>query len=171
MRVHTKLEKLRKVWMAMVRRCTNADDPNYRNYGGRGIVVCSRWLEFNNFLADMGMPAPGLTLERIKNDQGYTPNNCRWATRKEQSRNRRVNRMITFQGESLCLMDWALKLGFSESFLRRRMDVQGMTFEQAITVPKRYKVWRHAKLASSEPCFFDVRGQADQAMLEAQSNA
>jgi hypothetical protein len=80
-----------RAWAAMKDRCGNPNNPAYKNYGGRGIKVCQRWIEsFENFLTDMGLrPSPGLTLERIKNDDGYEPSSCKWATRIEQANNTR----------------------------------------------------------------------------------
>lgn len=137
-------KKLKKVWKAMIRRCSDPADKSYENYGGRGITVCEEWLDFNVFLSDMGPRPDGMTLERRDNNCGYSASNCRWESRKAQCRNKRSNRLITYQGETMCLLDWGNRLGFSDSFLRRRMDVQKMSFEEAITKSKRYKVWRRS---------------------------
>ena len=78
-----------RVWSSMHQRCTNPKHIRYANYGGRGISVCERWNKFEMFFSDMGRRPAGLTLERVNNDEGYNPANCKWATLSEQNRNRR----------------------------------------------------------------------------------
>jgi hypothetical protein len=90
-------------------------------YGGRGITVCKQWLEFSSFLVDMGEAPAGLTIDRIDNDDGYRPENCRWATRREQQNNLSSNRRITFNGLTLTVTQWADKVGMSRSFLWQRL--------------------------------------------------
>lgn len=99
-------------WQAMRARCNYANHPHYENYGGRGIAVCPEWeTSFENFLEDMGVRPEGSFLDRRKGDLGYYKENCRWATRKEQNRNTKQNRVLEHLGVSKCLSEWCEELG------------------------------------------------------------
>lgn len=101
-------------WRAMVTRCTNPKAANYYRYGGRGIAICSRWLDsFENFLADMGRRPDLSSLDRIDNYGGYEPTNCRWATAAQQANNRRDNRLITVDGVTRTLQQWSDATGLA----------------------------------------------------------
>lgn len=126
-------------WAGAKERCHNPDAQAYDRYGGRGITMCERWrVDFTAFLADMGArPTPRHTLDRIDNDGPYSPENCRWATYGEQNRNTRQNRWIEFNGETLCLQDWALRLGMSSNGLVRRLHL--FPVAEALTRPVVYQ--------------------------------
>lgn len=108
-------------WADMVKRCTVSTSTGFHKYGGRGIKVCSRWMSFEGFLADMGDRPAGKTLDRIDNEGNYEPGNCRWATPAEQARNTRRTRLLTIDGETLCLADWAARVGIKRQTLYRRI--------------------------------------------------
>lgn len=99
-------------WQSMIQRATNSKRENFKNYGGRGITICDRWLNsFETFLGDMGECPTGHSLDRIDNSKGYEPGNCRWATQIEQQRNRTNNHILTINGVSRCLSEWAEQPG------------------------------------------------------------
>lgn len=106
----------------MRERCSRAKCKEFKRYGGRGIKVCDRWLQFANFLADMGhRPSRGHSLDRKLVDGNYEPANCRWATLGEQARNKRNSIILTLNGETLHVLDWATKLQLSLNTIRRRL--------------------------------------------------
>lgn len=121
-------------WRAMVQRCVNPNSNTWERYGGRGITVCERWRSFDAFYADMGDPPPGMTIERIDNDSGYSPENCRWATSTEQVRNRRVTTLLEYDGVTKPLADWADDLGVHYTVLHFRLK-RGWSVEKAVTTP------------------------------------
>ena len=123
-------------WQAMLTRCRNPNVSNYKNYGGRGISVCDRWMQFENFYADMGDPPDGASLDRIDNQGNYEPQNCRWSDRKEQNRNRRISHVIVHDGISLPISAWAEKLGVTRGLIRDRLRL-GWSVERALTTPAR----------------------------------
>ena len=102
-------------WAAMLSRCRNPNVKHYKNYGGRGVTVDPRWCDengFENFLEDMGpRPSPQHTIERKKNELGYSKDNCVWATRSEQANNKRNNRVITANGETRTAAEWSALTG------------------------------------------------------------
>ena len=117
--------RLYSVWSGMKTRCLNSRTAAFKNYGGRRISICNEWLSFENFYRDMGRAyEEGLFLERIDNDGNYSPENCKWATWHEQSRNKRTNRFVTYEGETKCLMDWAKKMAVHVETIRSRLRVK-----------------------------------------------
>lgn len=120
------------IWCGIIARCLNPNNAAYANYGGRGITVCARWREFIGFYEDMGDPPPGRSIERINNDLGYEPGNCRWATRLEQNRNRRNLRLVTIGDETLCLSEWAERNGVRIGTISQRLK-NGWPPEVAVT--------------------------------------
>ena len=124
-------------WQNMRRRCYEVACAEYHNYGARGIKVCDRWRDlFENFYADMGDPPPGKSLDRIDVDGNYTPENCRWATAKEQANNKQNNRVIEYEGEELTIAQLAEKMGVNYKVFYMRLS-RGWSVEEAATTPVR----------------------------------
>jgi hypothetical protein len=128
--------RVHRIWKAMRTRCTNPNVPQYKDYGGRGITVCKHWDSFENFLADMGHPPDGHSIDRRDNNAGYSPENCYWATRLEQNRNARSCINLTVRGKTQCLAAWAKESGVSKEALKQRL-VRGWDVETACTKPPR----------------------------------
>jgi hypothetical protein len=136
-----------EVWKNMRRRCNDPRNKRYARYGGRGITICARWDDFLLFIEDMGpKPSPKHTLERIDNDGPYCPTNCRWATGKEQARNRRTNRLVAFNGRTCTLAEWAEIAGIPYPVLRARFYRLKWPIVRCLSEPHR----KSKKLSRSE---------------------
>ncbi|MCY1506694.1 hypothetical protein D9M68_409480 [compost metagenome] len=132
-----KHNRLYKTWHAMLSRCNNPEYRNYRCYGGRGITVCDEWLSFPAFLGwalENGY-ASDRTLDRVDNSSGYRPDNCRWATPKEQSRNTRQNTFATRDGITRNLSAWAEIAGIPYSTFVQRLRRMGWPIQRAMDEP------------------------------------
>lgn len=134
-----------RAWQSMIRRCTNPNVPQYKDYGGRGIVVCDRWRSsYETFLFDMGRaPTAKHTVDRRDNMGNYEPDNCRWATYKEQRRNTRQVRTVVVDGVSMCLKDACALRGVSYKLAHKRINAMGWSAEEAISRPKMTTWKRH----------------------------
>lgn len=131
--VGREVSRVYNIWLAMMQRCYDMNCKAYYNYGGRGITVCERWMKFENFLADMGEPSPGMSIDRKNNNEGYCYENCRWTTSKEQANNRRSNHLLTFKGKTQTIAQWAEETGINRATIESRINKYGWTPEQALT--------------------------------------
>lgn len=124
-----------RVWQGIKTRTTNPKASCYHRYGGRGILMCERWFnDFQAFYEDMGpRPSPKHTIERLDNDGPYSPENCRWATIKEQTRNKSTNVRLTYKGEHLCVAEWAERYGIPRSRLYAAAK-SGATSEEELAI-------------------------------------
>lgn len=126
-----------RLWKRMISRCHNVKDADYPRWGARGISVCAQWQVFSNFYRDMGQRPKGrYSIGRKDNDGNYCPTNCRWETDKQQSRNRRTSRYITFNNRTCTLAEWADITGLSIWCIRTRLRL-GWSIADALTKPKR----------------------------------
>ena len=122
-------------WVTMKDRCCNPRSKHHARYGSRGIKICTRWLDsFENFFEDMGLRPEGLSLDRIDNEGDYSPENCRWATPREQANNRRNTARVEFNGQAYTMARLARRFGIKVDTLRYRLQ-RGMTVTQALTTP------------------------------------
>lgn len=126
-----------RIWKSMITRATNLNRSNAYRYAGRGIGVCDRWRKFENFLADMGQPAEGMTIGRIQNDGNYEPGNCRWETRSQQMRNKSNNTVLTVDGVTATLVELAELFHIKPSTVSSRIHRLGWSPEMALKTPAR----------------------------------
>lgn len=125
---------LYRVWISMIDRCFNPKCHSWDNYGGRGISVCERWKNIENFIIDMGVRPEGYSIDRINNDGNYSPDNCKWSSASEQANNRRVN-VIEHNGKSQTMRQWASELKINYTTLLYRLH--NWTIDKALSTPLR----------------------------------
>ena len=134
--IKNKESKIYASWKSMIQRCTNKNNKRYKDYGGRGITICERWLKFNNFLEDMGEKPKGLTLDRINNNRGYCKGNCKWSSYMSQMRNTRRNNLIIIDGQTMCVEDACKKYNIKSKTAHTRIK-RGWTTEEVFRTPAR----------------------------------
>lgn len=125
-----KISREYKTWQCMKERCLNPKAPNYWRYGGKGILVCKRWLDFNKFFLDMGKCPKSHLLDRIDNEKGYSKSNCRWASYITSSNNRRNTVFVLFKNQTKPLADWCRALNLKRDTVYMRLKA-GWTVEEA----------------------------------------
>ena len=131
-------------WRAMLGRCLKPTDAGYARYGAIGATVCSEWIHsFDSFYECMGERPPGFTLDRIDNAIGYTPENCRWASRVDQLKNRKVTITITHDGKTMTMVEWAEHLRVPYRILYSRIRILGLSPEKALTADRLIPPRRH----------------------------
>jgi len=140
--------RLYKIWSNMKQRCSNKNNQDYKYYQGKGIAYCDDWEKFENFekWAMNNGYGDNLTLDRINGDLGYSPENCRWISLEEQQRNKSNNYLVTYDGKTQTLSEWAREYGLPRETLRSRIEKLGYSFEEAIK--KKYKSQRNNVIVS-----------------------
>lgn len=135
--------RLYRIWSAIKQRCLNPNREAYPNYAARGITVCNEWLHFEPFYewSTANGYRDDLTIDRINNDKGYCPENCRWVSMKAQANNRRSNRRITYNSETHTLAEWSEITGISKTTIRDRLK-SGWTVERALTTANKQQMER-----------------------------
>lgn len=131
--------RLYTIWGNMCNRCSNKNNPAWDNYGGRGITVCDEWknyVAFRDWAIHNGYD-DSLTIDREKNDKGYSPDNCRWVDRFVQANNKRTTHVVEFNGEEKSISDWAKQYSIPYKTLHRRIVSLGWNIERALTQPIR----------------------------------
>jgi hypothetical protein len=118
-------------WKRMLQRCKNKKHPMFKHYGGRGVTARREWTSFEKFYKDMGDKPAGMSLGRIDNNGNYSKTNCRWETQKQQNRNYRRNRNVTFEGKTMCIKAWSETTGIKPSTIRARLK-SGLSPSEAL---------------------------------------
>lgn len=125
-------------WCGMKARCYNKKNKSYKDYGGRGIKVCGKWINsFESFIKDMGLKPAGSQLDRINNNGNYCKNNCRWVSPRENSNNRRSSRLFEYKGRKISIAEMARINGITRQGMRYRIE-SGYSIERAITKEDKY---------------------------------
>src|SRR5689334_22085011 len=130
--------RIYKVWRKMISRCTNPRAKDFHWYGSRGISVCERWLDFSNFLCDMGVGKSGWSIERVNISKGYNPDNVCWATQTRQNRNSRHNLVVTVRGRTGCRSELCEHFHLKYELVRKRLKL-GWEVEQAFFAPLHFR--------------------------------
>ena len=129
--------RLYNIWAGMKARCYNPNDINYKDYGARGIKICEEWFNSFSVFRDWAIAngyADNLTIDRIDVNGNYCPENCRWATLKEQAKNKRTTRLITYDNKTMCVNEWEKFLNFPIHLIAKRLK-RGWSIEEALTIP------------------------------------
>lgn len=129
--------RLGRIWNNMKKRCYNENNNSYCFYGAKGVVVCDEWVHDFNAFRDWALShgyRDDLTIDRIDSNGNYSPDNCRWATPKEQAYNRSSNHVITYNGKTMTMTEWAESLGMNYRTLSKRIR-DGWAIERALTTP------------------------------------
>ena len=125
-------KQLWDIWYQMMQRCYSTSHPKYHNYGARGITVCERWTHYAHFREDMGFRPPHRSLDRIDNDGNYEPSNCTWTSNRSNTNNRRSTCLVTYEGVTLPLSDWARMVFINYHTLHSRIRRNGWSIERAL---------------------------------------
>lgn len=132
--------RLYKIWDSMKQRCLNPNNPQYNNYGGRGITIYAEWHDFPNFMkwALQNGYCENLSIDRIDVNGNYHPGNCRWASQRTQNNNRRNNHLLTYNGRTHTIAEWGKITGILPATIHHRVSRDGWSVEDALTVtPKK----------------------------------
>lgn len=132
--------RIYRIWLGMKQRCSEKSKGKTRKlYYDKGIRVCSRWMKFDNFVADMGIPMKSMTIDRIDGNGNYSPENCRWATKKEQANNTAANHRLSFNGKTMSVAKWSEQVGIKQNTIVYRL-ARGWPVEKALTKPIQQRI-------------------------------